>query len=130
MCRKVKESTVDQRVRNLLNLINKVQPALEHQTQDDKTQFGDTPEKRAVCRQVARSSVVLLKNDKKVLPLDPSAEQTYGVIGPAITNPAVSGGGSANLVSYYVSKPLEAIQEIVGQDRIRTSIGCHCKLAQ
>jgi beta-glucosidase len=130
ICRKVKESTIDQRVRNLLNLVNKVLPALEHQAEGGKTQYGDTPAKRAVCREVARSSVVLLKNDKNILPLDPSAEQTYGLIGPAITNPAVGGGGSANLVPYYVSKPLEAIQEIVGQERVKTTVGCYCKLTQ
>jgi beta-glucosidase len=128
--RKVKKSTVDERVRSLLNLANKVRPALEHQTQtqgDDKTQCGDTPEKRELCREVARCAIVLLKNDKNILPLDPSARQTYGLIGPAVTNPAISGGGSADLVPYYVRKPLEAIQGLVGKDRVKTAVGCYCE---
>ncbi|KAH6879844.1 glycoside hydrolase superfamily [Thelonectria olida] len=115
--RKVKKSTLDERVRNLLNLANK--------TQSDETQFGDTPEKRELCREVARSSVVLLKNDKNILPLDLSAQQTYGLIGPGVANPAVSGGGSADLVPYYVGKPLEAIQGLVGEERVKIAVGCY-----
>ena len=125
-CRKVKMSTIDERVRNVLNLVNKVRPALEYTSEDDKS--GDTPEKRQVCREVARSSIVLLKNNKSVLPLDPLAEQTYGLIGPAVRNPAISGGGSADLLPYYVSKPLQAIKELVGHESVKTAIGCHCKL--
>lgn len=125
--RKVKMSTIDQRVKNLLNLVNKVQPALEWQTQVDKTACGDTPEKREVCREVARSSIVLLKNDTKSLPLDPSVPQTYGLIGPGVANPAINGGGSADLIPYYVRTPLEAIQDVVGKERVQTAIGCHCE---
>ncbi|KAM6507182.1 hypothetical protein FALCPG4_018564 [Fusarium falciforme] len=73
-CRKVKKSTLNERVRNLLYLANKVRPALEHQTQGNKTWFRDTSEKWELCREVARSSIVLLKNDKNILPLDPSAQ--------------------------------------------------------
>lgn len=125
--RKVKKSTIDERVRNMLNIINKVRPAFEYQTSGDKTKGGDTLEKRELCREVARSSIVLLKNEKNILPLDPTAQQTYGLIGPGVTNPAVSGGGSANLVPYYVSKPLQAIQGLVGKDRVKTAIGCYCE---
>jgi beta-glucosidase len=105
----VKISTIDERVRKLLNLVNKLRPALEYSAKAVKNPSGDTPEKRYICREVARSSIVLLKNDKNVLPLDLSAQQTYGLIGPAVTNPAISGGGSADLVPYHVSKPLHAI---------------------
>ncbi|KAI8265119.1 putative beta-glucosidase I [Colletotrichum sp. SAR11_239] len=37
LCRKVKEATIDERVRSLLNLINKVQPAMKHR-RDERTQ--------------------------------------------------------------------------------------------
>ncbi|KAL4948234.1 glycoside hydrolase superfamily [Aspergillus filifer] len=106
--RKVKVSTLNKRVRTLLNLVNKVRPALDFQTeQHDKVIIGDTAEKRGVCREVARSSI------------------SYGLIGPAVLHPAISGGGSANLVPYYVSKPVKAIQELVGADRVKTAVGCY-----
>ncbi|KAJ0383589.1 hypothetical protein COL922a_010206 [Colletotrichum nupharicola] len=123
LCRKVKEATINERVRSLLNLINKVQPALNHR-RDERTQ-GDTEDKRRVCRKVASDSIVLLKNERSVLPLNPSSEQTFGLIGPAVRLPAVSGGGSADLVPYYVSTPLDAIVDIVGEGRVKTTIGCH-----
>ncbi|KAH9240574.1 glycoside hydrolase family 3 protein [Colletotrichum gloeosporioides 23] len=123
LCRKVKEAIINERVRSLLNLINKVQPALNHR-RDERTQ-GDTEDKRRVCRKVASDSIVLLKNEWSVLPLNPSSEQTFGLIGPAVRLPAVSGGGSADLVPYYVSTPLDAIVDIVGEGRVKTAIGCH-----
>lgn len=127
MSRKVKQSMLDRRVRNLLNLVNKLRPALAYHTTGNKAEFGNTPKKRELCREVSRSAIVLLKNDKKMLPLDPSAQQTYALIGPGVANPAISGGGSANLTPYYVSKPRAAIEEVVGKDRVKTAIGCHCK---
>lgn len=123
--RKVKISTLHESVRNLLNLVEKVRPALEKQ--QDETGTGNTPQKQALCRDVARSSIVLLKNESNVLPLDPSVEQTYALIGPGVANPAVSGGGSADLVPYYVSKPLEALTSVVGEGRVKTAVGCYCK---
>ncbi|KAI8178227.1 putative beta-glucosidase I [Colletotrichum sp. SAR 10_75] len=123
LCRKVKEATIDERIRSLLSLINKVQPALKHR-RDERIQ-GDTEEKRRVCKKVASDSIVLLKNERSVLPLNPSSEQTFGLIGPAVRLPAVSGGGSADLVPYYVSTPLDAIVDIVGEGRVKTAIGCH-----
>ncbi|KAL0941932.1 beta-glucosidase j [Colletotrichum truncatum] len=123
LCRKVKESTIDKRVRNVLNLINKVHPALEHQP--DAENQGDTEEKRQLCRQVAGDSIVLLKNERSILPLDTRSKKKFGLIGPAVRVPAVSGGGSADLVPYYVSTPLDAITEIVGAERVKTAVGCH-----
>ncbi|UPK98381.1 hypothetical protein LCI18_009316 [Fusarium solani-melongenae] len=121
--RKVNKSMIDERVRNVINLVNKVQPAFEWKIPAEEA--GDTPAKRKLVREVARSSVVLLKNEDKVLPLNPEAEQTYGLIGPGVIYPAVSGGGSADLRPYYVRKPLAAIQDIVGKERVKTAVGCY-----
>lgn len=122
--RKVKQHVLDDRVRNLLNLINKVKASTEPV---DEAERGDTQKKRDLCRKVANSSIVLLKNDRNILPLDPSANKTYGLIGPAIHHPAFSGGGSADLIPHYVSKPFEAISDVVGSKNIRTSLGCYSK---
>lgn len=39
--------------------------------------------------------------------------------------PAISGGGSADLVLNYVSKTLDALQDLVGADKMRTNVGCY-----
>ncbi|KAM0425876.1 hypothetical protein ACHAPT_008814 [Fusarium lateritium] len=122
-CRKVKEATVNIRVRNLLNLINKVRPALEYQRGSQEE--GDTSSKRSLCRKVAGDSIVLLKNEKNILPLDTAAGRTYGLIGPAVQYPGINGGGSADLRPHYSITPLEAISKVVGADKVTTAIGAH-----
>ncbi|KAL2828580.1 glycoside hydrolase superfamily [Aspergillus pseudoustus] len=121
--KKVKQETLDFAVRNFLNLINKVQPSLQPV---DPSTAGDSPEKRALCRKVATDSIVLLKNEKSILPLNPTiGGKTYALIGPGALYPAVSGGGSADLVPYYVSQPLDALKELVGAGNVTTNIGCY-----
>ncbi|KAF4212262.1 hypothetical protein CNMCM5878_001480 [Aspergillus fumigatiaffinis] len=122
---KVKLRTIDFAVRNLLNLINRVQPSLEPLNPLDVA-VGDTPEKRELCRRIAAESIVLLKNERNILPLDAkSGRKTYGLIGPGALYPAVSGGGSADLLSYYVSKPLDALKELVGAENVTANVGCY-----
>ncbi|RSL78213.1 hypothetical protein CEP51_008407 [Fusarium floridanum] len=124
MSDKVKKPTIDASVRNLLKLINKVQPWKD----DTPKEAGDTQRKRDLCRKVASEAIVLLKNERNILPLDSQKKQTYGLIGPAVGNPAISGGGSADLTPHYVSRPLEAIIDVVGSENIRTAIGCQAHL--
>jgi hypothetical protein len=59
--------------------------------------------------------------------LNPNKRQTYGLIGPAVENPAISGGGSADLTPHYVSRPLEAIIDVVGSENVKAAIGCQGK---
>ncbi|KAL1887230.1 hypothetical protein Sste5346_010347 [Sporothrix stenoceras] len=122
LSRKLKMSSIDARVRNLLNLVNKLE-AHKHRG-DNTAQYGDTPAKKDLCRTLASSSIVLLKNKDNLLPLDPTAKQTYGLIGPAVTITAASGGGSGDLRPYYISRPMEAIKEVVGEENVKTAIGC------
>lgn len=122
---KVKQRTVDGSVRNLLKLINKVSRCSEEDR--DIAETGDSQSKRTLCRKVASESIVLLKNSRNTLPLDSKPTRSYALIGSAVHNPAVSGGGSADLRPYYISTPYEAITSIVGIDNVQTSIGCYGK---
>lgn len=122
-CRKVREATVDLRVRNILNLINKVRPALNYQK--GSVEEGDTLDKRQLCRKVAADSIVLLKNNKSVLPLDVTANHTYGLIGPAARYPTACGGGSAELRPYYVNTPYDSIVEAVGKANVKEAVGAY-----
>ena len=69
----------------------------------------DTPETRAFLRKAAASAVVLLKNDKGILPLKAGLKR-IAVIGPNAKQPIISGGGSASLSSVYSVTPLEGIK--------------------
>ncbi len=74
----------------------------------------DRPEHRAVAREAAAASMVLLRNDGGVLPLDAGALRSLAVIGPNAARAQLMGGGSAKLRPYYVVSPLEALRERLG----------------
>ena len=62
-------------------------------------------------RDLAGASIVLLKNDRNVLPLKPSEmkKKKIAVIGPNAKARIVSGGGSASLKASYFITPYDGI---------------------
>ncbi len=84
----------------------------------------DSPEMRALNLDVAKRTLVLLKNDG-LLPLDKSKLKTVGVIGPNANNRKALVGNYEGTASCYVTV-LEGIQDYLGDDvRVLYSEGCH-----
>ncbi|KAJ4244743.1 hypothetical protein NW762_014319 [Fusarium torreyae] len=119
--RKVSRATVDQSVENVLNLINKIRADWRR----DNPPRSDTPEHRALIRQLTAESVVLLKNDKQKLPIKNPYKLRFGLIGDHVKNPALCGGGSAEVEPYYGVTPYQAIAEVVGEENISYTPGCN-----
>lgn len=71
----------------------------------------DTPQLRALLRRAASSAVVLLKNEKSLLPLSLADKplKKIAVIGPNAKTAFASGGGSANLLASWKVSPLQGI---------------------
>lgn len=67
-----------------------------------------------VCRQVGEEGIVLLKNDKNILPLDASKYQKILVVGENATRSLTQGGGSSELKTLRDVSPLEALQGLYG----------------
>ncbi|MEI7982798.1 MAG: glycoside hydrolase family 3 C-terminal domain-containing protein, partial [Bacteroidota bacterium] len=65
---------------------------------------------------IARSSIVLLKNDRDLLPLDPARLKKIAVIGPNAAVARVGGGGSSRVNPYYSISPLEGIKKLAGNN--------------
>lgn len=88
----------------------------------------DCKEHQQVNEEAARKSVVLLKNEKNVLPLNKNEIKTIGVIGPNANNRKALVGNYEGTASEYITI-LEGIQRYVGEDiRVMFSEGCHlCK---
>lgn len=103
---KVKEFTIDERVRSVLRMVNlagKAQiPPMAPETQ------RNIPATSALLRRAAAESVVLLKNAQGTLPLDPHKRTL--VLGPNANLATYCGGGSAGLPAYYTTTPLQGIQ--------------------
>ncbi|CAG1968513.1 unnamed protein product [Fusarium graminearum] len=119
--RKVSKATVDQSVENVLNLVNKVKAG----EVSGKPPQSDTPEQRALIRQLVAESIVLLKNEKEKLPIKNPEKLKYGLIGDHVKNPSLCGGGSAEVEPYYGITPYEAIKEVVGEENITYTPGCN-----
>lgn len=102
---KVSRRALDRCVRNVLNLVKKAEKAGIRENAPELEL--DRPEDRALIRQVGTESIVLLKNDGDILPLDSSKK--VAVIGPNSKIAAYCGGGSASLNAYRAVSPYEGI---------------------
>ncbi|KAL4919487.1 glycoside hydrolase superfamily [Aspergillus aurantiobrunneus] len=102
---KIYEFILDERVRNVLNLVNYVEPLGIPENAEEKTL--NRPEDQALLRRAAAESVVLMKNDNNILPFN--KEKSIAVIGPNSRIAAYCGGGSASLDAYYTVTPFEGV---------------------
>lgn len=69
----------------------------------------DSDEDNALMRKFAAESIVLLKNDKKVLPLDRKSLKKVAIVGGNAKAAVLSGGGSAALKPSYFVSPYDGI---------------------
>lgn len=85
----------------------------------------DTKEHRTLNREIARKSLVLLKNENNFLPLDMNKIKSIGVIGPNADSRKALVGNYEGTASRYITV-LEGIEDYVGdQVRVYYSEGCH-----
>lgn len=85
---------------------------------------NDTPEHNRVNEKISEKTLVLLKNEGGLLPLDKNNMKTIGVIGPNANSRAALVGNYEGTASRYVTV-LEGIQNYVGDDvRVMYSEGC------
>lgn len=88
-------------------------------------ELNDCAEHNAYSREVAKSSIVLLKNKDSLLPLDKSKIRSLAVIGPNADNRQALTGNYCGTASEYVTV-LQGIREYAGDDiRIYYAEGCH-----
>lgn len=73
-----------------------------------------SPGHRALAREAAEQSIVLLKNDGDVLPLDRAKVHTLAVIGPLADTPNLGDLGSSNVVPPEVITPFAGLKEAAG----------------
>ena len=85
----------------------------------------DSPAMRALNLQAAKKTLVLLKNEGGLLPLDKSKLRTVAVIGPNANNRRALIGNYEGTASRYITV-LEGIQDYLGDGvRVLYSEGCH-----
>ena len=113
---KVPESLIDDKVRRILRLYER-SGVLDPQR---RAKGGlETPGHRALARKLAAEGMVLLKNDRGVLPLDPAKLSSVLVTGPA-AEVVPFGGGSGAVRPPFQITPLAGLKSALG-DRVKTA---------
>ncbi|PYX43677.1 MAG: glycosyl hydrolase, partial [Acidobacteria bacterium] len=114
---KISTATIDDNVGHILRVI-----FVSGQFDKPHTATGeiDTAKQRALARKASDESIVLLKNNGDILPLDPSKIHSLVVIGPNAAIARTGGGGSSLVVPKYSVSPLKGIQDRAGE-RVKVS---------
>ncbi len=107
----VKQTTVDESVHRLLRVM------FEAGLFDHPHVAGgevESAEHRALARQAATEGMVLLKNEGRLLPLDPAKVRSVAVIGPCAAIARTGGGGSSLVRPREAVTPLAGLKEAAG----------------
>lgn len=76
----------------------------------------NSPEHTQAAREIAEEGIVLLKNDKNILPLNTNTTRKIAVIGENAIKKMTVGGGSSSLKARYEITPLEGLQNRFGNE--------------
>ncbi|KAF9473031.1 hypothetical protein BDN70DRAFT_817828 [Pholiota conissans] len=108
--RKITTRTLKARAKKVLELVKKCAAgAPEVLDGDGIERTVDTPETTELLRKVGAESIVLLRNEGSVLPLDARKLKKVAVVGPNAKAIVLSGGGSAALKASFFVSPYEGI---------------------
>lgn len=106
---KVGTKELDDKVRRILRLAFRT-------TMNTRRPFGSlcSPEHIAAARNIGEEGIVLLKNDRNTLPINPDRAKKIAVIGENALKMMTVGGGSSSLKVKYELSPLDGIKKRFG----------------
>ena len=110
----ISEATVDDKVRRLLR--NAVRFGWLERAQEDASIPRLNQQGRQIALQTAGESMVLLKNQNNILPIDKTKTKTIAVIGPNANYTPVLGGGSASIYPFQTVSFLSGISNYFGSN--------------
>ena len=108
----VKETEIDNAALRMIKLILKTSMGKSYNKSDVMV------ENKRIAKKVAEESIVLLKNENSILPLNSNSIQTLAVIGPNANRSVIQGGGSARVTPAYSITPLQGIIENAAMNNI------------
>ena len=119
----VSERTIDEKVHRILWVIYKTSLS------DNRPKGSlNTPEHSKTVYDIASESIVLLKNDKNLLPLRTTGLKTIAVIGDNAMHMNHLGGFGAGVKARYEITPLQGLQKALGKSvNIKFAQGYHAQ---
>jgi beta-glucosidase len=77
-----------------------------------------------LCLEAGRKSLVLLKNQNNILPLNKYLGQSVALIGPSAAVCQIDGGGSAYVTPFYSVSPKQGLETKLGPSKVNYLKGC------
>lgn len=109
----VSEELIDKKVANILRVMFKTK-MIGDKKDERKAGAYNAPEHRVAALKVAEEAIVLLKNEKNVLPLNKKEIKKVAVIGANADIRHSFGGGSAEIKALYEIAPLIGLKMYLG----------------
>ncbi len=123
----IAEATFNESIRRILRVLissGALDPKTLQPDPSDAPPAVDSPDHRAVARAAADQSIVLLRNEQNLLPLDLQKFHTVALIGPNADINRVGGGGSSAVTPDYSWKPSDGIRErAAGKMQVTYALG-------
>jgi beta-glucosidase len=104
---KMQEYVVDEKVRRILYVMFKTNMINARRSKGEY----NTKAHQETARNIAEEGIVLLKNDNKILPLNPKI-RSIAVIGYNADRKQSMGGGSSQIKAFYEVTPLQGLRNI------------------
>ncbi len=115
---KVGTDELDDKVRRVLRMMYRT-------SMNPQAGYGSilSPEHYATARRIGSDAIVLLKNDRNLLPLDPAAGKKILVVGENAIKMQTIGGGSSQLKVQHEVSPLDGIRTAAGNNTVSYARG-------
>ncbi|MFF1770730.1 glycoside hydrolase family 3 protein [Streptomyces sp. NPDC058249] len=114
----VEEAKVDEAVRNVLRLAARV--GILEGAEPVVTEPPAPVDGEALAREIARRALVLVRNERRALPLKPG---TVALIGAAARDARVLGGGSATVFPARIVSPLDGLTAALPEGSMTYAVG-------
>jgi beta-glucosidase len=119
----IDEATIDDAVRRILRML-----IVSGKVDNEELPAGslNTSAHQALARELAEESIVLLRNEGGLLPLQPDKLKRIAVIGPHGAVGSIGGGGSSFLESPYRVSPLEGLKTALKDQKVEVRFAQGC----
>lgn len=109
----IAETMIDEKIRNILRTMYRLK-MIGPEADTRKPGTYNTSQHQTDARAVAQESIILLKNDGNLLPLQPEKIKKVAVIGVNAVTAHAFGGGSTEIRALYEITPLMGIKRFLG----------------
>lgn len=109
----ISEEHIDIKIRNILRMMFRLK-MIGEERDERKSGTYNTPEHRSTVYKTAAESVILLKNEENILPLNTKGKKKIAMIGRNAEMIHSNGGGSAEIKALYEISPLMGMKTRLG----------------